>query len=930
MLCVTARVGGTAPDDARVRLWAGLSHAGERLIAASAALLLVMVAAVGLAMWNMRMVALDHARENVGALGIAIAEQTARSIQSVDLDLLAWRAQILALHIATPVEFSTALRSEALEQELRQQAQALPPASAFSIVDASGKLLNFSRRWPIPPIILSDRDYFVYFRDHDELKAFVSAPLRNRGDGHWTIYVVRRIDAPGGQFLGMVLGAIDLDYFRNFYRDLTSGEVMTVALLERNGQLLVSVPTSIPVGQRLPPQNSAWDRIVASGHAGDFESPGRLVAGERMISVHPLRDYPLVVDVSVSKGASLANWRRQAILVGLGTASAVLCMALLLGALMLQLRRLERSEASLAERNARLEAARQRMEAQAAALRASQADLAETSTTLRTTLDHINQGIVMENADGAIAVCNQRALEMLELPAELMASRPHFDALIAYQRAAGEFPDSRAIDRVREAHLNRTPILYERTRPNGRILEVQSIPMPDGATVRTYTDVTERRRSEDQIRHLAHHDSLTDLANRTLFKEHLEDGIARADATGQSLALLYLDLDGFKLINDTRGHGAGDALLVQVAARLITAVGSTETVARTGGDEFAILMPGDSGTRSPCALAYQIVERLHAPFAVEGVPCRINVSIGIAQYPDHAKAASDLLRNADIALYQAKAEGTGLYRVFDAGMDARQQRLYALEQDLRRALERDQFAVVYQPIIDTRSDRAVGCEALLRWHHPTLGLVSPVDFIPLAEKLGLIIPIGRWVLETACNEAACWPADTHIAVNLSPVQVNHERLVAEVRESLEQAGLAPHRLTLEVTEGVMLEDSATVLGTMRALRAIGVRFSLDDFGIGHSGLGYLRRFPFDGIKIDKLFVQDMVDQPEAAAIVSALLAVSTALNLDVIAEGVETEAQMNALRRRHCRHVQGYFTGRPMDAAEARARIMRDQPAVAS
>ena len=905
-----------------IGLWTGLSPVSKRLIAAGVAFLLAMVAAASIAVWNMRVVALEDARQNDAKLGLAIAEQTARSVQAVDLILLQLRAQITQRAIPSAAAFRTDLQIQAVQQQLSQLQHSLPQSDAFSIVDAQGQLVNFSRRWPVPHIDVSDRGYFQYLRNHDDLGATVTGAMRNRLTGDWTFYVVRRLDGPQGQFLGLVLGAVDLRYFQDFYQALTGHGDLGVALFDRSGCLVASIPRAAPIGMRLRLHNATWDRIVASGHAGFFETLGVLRPGERLISVNPLHDYPLVVDVAVSKSKALAHWRHQAILAAIGTACAVLCTALLLRALTLQLRRLERSETSLAERNTNLEAARRRMESQAEALGASERHLAEKSAVLTMTLNNINQGIFMVDASGRVAVWNARAMQLLDLPSELIESRPSLEAVVAYQHDSGEFVLEAVPPRAVEAHLSRMPIVYERTRPNGTILEVQSVPLPEAGTVFTFFDVTARRRNEDRIRHLAHHDPLTNLANRTLLQQRLAEGVAHAQAQATCFALLYLDLDGFKLINDMRGHGVGDALLVQVAERLLAATNAGETVARTGGDEFAIAVPVGEPGRSPTVLALDIIARLQTPFEIDGAPCRISASIGIAQYPDHAVEAGDLLRNADIALYTAKANGAGLYCVFDSGLDAQQQRLFLLEQDLRLASERGELSLVYQPIIDTQSGQPAGCEALLRWHHPRLGQIAPAEFIPLAEKMRLIASIGCWVLEQACAEAALWPETTHVAVNLSPVQMNHETLIADVRAILGRTGLAPDRLVLEVTEGLLLEESGTVLSTMQALRTLGVRFSLDDFGTGHSGLGYLRRFPFDIIKIDKLFVQDMVDQPDAEAIVGALLAVSTALNLDVVAEGVETEAQLAALRRRRCRNVQGFLVGRPVAASEIRPRMM--------
>jgi diguanylate cyclase (GGDEF)-like protein len=904
-----------------VRLWAGLSLAGKRLILVGTAFLLVMVAAVWIAVWNMRVASLAIARQDDAKLGAAIAEQTARSLQAIDLILQELRTQVHAEADPAADTLSASLQSRTTQQELSRLQHSLPQSNAFSIVDAQGQLVNISRRWPVPHTGFSDRDFFQHFRNRDDPNAFVSTVVRSRVTGHWTFYVARRLDGPHGQFLGLVVGAVNLSYFQAFYRSLSAGGDLGVALIDRNGRLVTGVLSNAPVGAPIRTSNLAWTRIVASNHAGFFETKGILRPGERLVSVNPVRGYPLVVDVGVSKAKSLSHWRQQAILAAIATGCAVLCMALLLRTLMLQLRRLERSEALLAERNAHLEAARRGMERQAEALRASEAHLAANSAVLTMTLDHINQGICMVDAGGRVAVWNTRALQLLDLPAELMEQRPSFDDVLSYQHETGEFAHEPVPQYVLEARLARIPFVYERMRPNGTILEIQSVPLPESGTVLTYSDVTARRRYEDRIRHLAHHDPLTNLSNRTVLQQRLAEGIARAQAQAACFALLYLDLDGFKLINDTHGHGVGDALLVQVAGRLLAATSERETVARTGGDEFAITVPVDGQGRSPDALARDIIAVIQEPFEIEGLPCRVSVSIGIAHYPDHATGAGDLLRNADIALYEAKAGGTGQYCVFDSALEERQQRLFALERDLRGALERDELSVLYQPILDTQSGQAAGCEALLRWRHPAHGQIPPAEFIPLAEKLRLIAPIGRWVLEQACAEAASWPGATHVSVNLSPVHVNHETLVADVRDILGRTGLGPGRLVLEVTEGLLLEENSTVLGTMRALRELGVRFSLDDFGTGHSGLGYLRRFPFDIIKIDKLFVQDMVHQPDAEAIIGALTAVSKALNLEIVAEGVETEAQLAALRRRGCRYVQGYWVGPPVPAAEIRPRM---------
>jgi diguanylate cyclase (GGDEF)-like protein len=462
---------------------------------------------------------------------------------------------------------------------------------------------------------------------------------------------------------------------------------------------------------------------------------------------------------------------------------------------------------------------------------------------------------------------------------------------------------------IGSATIMTRPQTYERMRPNGTILEIQTIPLPDGGMVRTFSDITGRRKSEEQVRFHAHHDGLTGLVNRMVFQETLWRAID--GASGEGLAIHYLDLDGFKLINDTHGHAVGDRLLVEVAARLRRAVRNGDTVARMGGDEFAIIQPLHGRPEAVEALARHILAVIGEPYVIDQLHCTVGLSIGVSLFPDHAADAERLLRHADLALYHAKTEGKGTFCVFHEAIDKRQQHAFMLEQALNQALPNGELFMEYQPIVDATTLEPTCFEALVRWRHPILGVIPPTDFIGLAERSGLIIALGRWVLETACREAARWPQDVNLSVNVSPVQFTRGNLPDQVLSALGASGLEPSRLILEVTEGVLLEETDGVLGAMSSLRETGVRFSLDDFGTAHSRLTYLRRFPFDVIKIDRSFVEDAVEQEGARAIVSAMLAIGRAFHLKVVAEGVERGSQLDLLRSMGCSLIQGYLTGRP-------------------
>jgi diguanylate cyclase (GGDEF)-like protein/PAS domain S-box-containing protein len=429
-------------------------------------------------------------------------------------------------------------------------------------------------------------------------------------------------------------------------------------------------------------------------------------------------------------------------------------------------------------------------------------------------------------------------------------------------------------------------------------------------------DIAERKRAEAQIARLAHYDPLTELPNRVLFQKHLSEALARRVRTGDHLAVHFIDLDRFKTVNDTLGHPLGDALLRVAAERLRGCVREGDTVARLGGDEFAVVQTGLKDMTGATRLASRIVEAMSAPFDLQGHHVVIGASVGVAAAPSDGEDADELLKKADMALYRAKADGRGAFHFFERAMDEQLQARRALELDLRRALQAGEFELFYQPLYNLGDERVTGCEALLRWRHPDRGMVSPADFIPLAEEIGLIVPLGEWVLRTACAEAAKWPDHVRLAVNLSPAQFRDRGLVRTVVSALAASGLPAQRLELEITESVLLQDNQANMQMLHDLKALGVRISMDDFGTGYSSLSYLRSFPFDKIKIDQTFVRDILEDSDAMAIIKAVLDLGASMGIVTTAEGVETLEQLNALRSQGCAEIQGYYISRPAPAAE--------------
>jgi diguanylate cyclase (GGDEF)-like protein/PAS domain S-box-containing protein len=434
-------------------------------------------------------------------------------------------------------------------------------------------------------------------------------------------------------------------------------------------------------------------------------------------------------------------------------------------------------------------------------------------------------------------------------------------------------------------------------------------------------DVTERKQSEERIVYLAHYDPLTDLPNRALFRERLEHSLKRV-REDEGLALLYLDLDHFKSVNDSLGHPIGDELLKAVAERLRGCLRDTDIVSRLGGDEFAIVQIPIANPQNVVDLANRIQEAIRAPYDIDGHQLVVDASIGIALAPNDGTNADQLLKNADLAMYESKAEGRGTFHFFETDIDARLKARRALEFDLREAIMADGFEIHYQPIVTLRDNRISGCECLLRWRHRERGWISPAEFIPIAEETGLIIPLGEWVLKAACVEAANWPEDIRVAVNISPVQFKNGSLVLTVINALAEARLPANRLELELTEAVLIRDDEAALAMLHQLRDLGVRIAMDDFGTGYSSLSYLRRFPFDKIKIDRSFINGITEDDSSQAIVQAVVNMARSRNITTTAEGVETEQQMELLRALDCSEMQGYLFSPARPAPEVMRLLM--------
>lgn len=1076
-----------------------------------------------------------RAQEN---LALVLAEQIDRGFQSIELVQTAVVERMQSLGIESAEELKRQMSGYDTHQRFKDRVSALPHINALVLTDAGGKLINFSRSWPIPSVTIPDQDPHEAFSSDPHLTSLVGNPFRSPATGNWVVPIARKFAGPNGEFLGVVTGVMELQYFEKLFQAIVNGPNSSIVLFRRDGTLLVRYPRQEAAIGRSFSQSQFLKTLAKSDH-GTGREIGVIDGQERLISSRSLAHYPVAVVVTTTVADALANWYSGVTAISIAALAIVFVIG---GVVLLSVWVVGKK---IRNQNAQRDAA----------------------------LDNMSQGLAMFNSAGRLVVCNDRYRQMYNFPPDLIRPGCPVLDLLKYRFAKGTFSsdpeeyvrglladvahgkmarhvveadDGRIVtvvnqpmanggwvgthedvtDKARAEMLNeqqklqldaalenmthglcmfdamqrlvvcnkRYAELYglheEQTKPgttlrailearisrraapaghegyirdrvdevtankpyqvtnrlsDGRYVLVIHRPMVGGGWVATHADVTEAKRQEEaltlahqellekqyaidqavivavtdvkgnithanekfcqisgyareellgnnhrilnsgthsesffrdmyrciangdvwrgevcnkakngslywvdttivpqlgldgksvaykairiditarklaeaKISHMADHDALTGIGNRSFLHTKLEEALARLRRRQETFAILMLDLDGFKHVNDTLGHAAGDELLKALAQRLNASLRETDILARLGGDEFAIIQGSDENQREAAiALAIRLLDIVAEPFDLDGRRVTVGTSIGIAFAPEDGSSAGELLQNADLALYRVKSEGRNNFRFFEAEMSQGASERLQLISDMRAALTRKEFELYYQPVFDAKTSQPCGVEALVRWRHPVNGLMSPDRFIPLAEETGLMEPLGEWILEQACTDAASWPEHIKVAVNLSAVQFRSGRLFEVILCALVESGLPPERLELEITETALMQNVESNSAVIQQLKNIGISIALDDFGTGYSSLSYLTTFPFDKIKIDKSFTQGLSNRAECAAIVASVLTLARGLDMTVTAEGVETKQQFELLRIAGVHQMQGYLFARPGPLAE--------------
>lgn len=799
----------------------------------------------------------------------AAAASVSQTIAGVDDALRFMRA----VYSADPKRFDLAAWTNRVNE-------AHPIALEFVILNRDG-LLTASSLGPVSAHKdLSGQTFFKAQLDGGQDRLFISDPMFGHDSGRWSVLFTRRLATADGWMTGVMAASMDSAWLTSLHQalDIEHGSLTLIGTEDGivRGVAVHGTDWKGPgVGESIvgTPLLPALARVTQSNLNARY--PGH--DARPIVAFQQMENYPLIVAVGLDSkevfSAYALHARQYEIF-----ASCLTAIILLMGALLLR-----NTYGLLASRQL-----------------------------LSDAVDAISQGIVMVDRRGRIPVINRRAHDLLQGSVPGTASDRRTGQMVA-----GDSLTSADIGQVR-----RCPPLCEHAKADGTVLEIRTHALQDGSVVRTYTDITERKKAEAAISYLAYHDPITGLANRRLLTDTLEQAIARM-LWGSRAAVLSVDLDRFKHVNDEHGHMFGDSVLCQVADRMRELIGDSDLAARFGGDEFCIFQVTVDQPAAAELLATKLLGRLLEPYKVAGQEARLSASVGIAICPTNGSSVDELLKNADTALRYAKEAGRNRYLTYRPAMDDVTAERRLLEADLRTALERGELSLLYEPIFDTASLRPVSLEALVRWNHPVRGCVAPGVFIPIAERLGLIGAITEWVVETACSKAVHWPGSMRVAVNLSPTLMLERDVLARTMATLAKTGLPSDRFGVEITEGVLIENRDRALSTLAALRRSGVQVSLDDFGTGYSSLSYLRQFPLDNLKIDKSFVEALRDDVSSKPIVKAILTLGQSLNLTVIAEGVETDAQFRWLRAAGCPQVQGHLLARPISSDEIDEFLMR-------
>jgi len=848
--------------------------------------LLIAAIAVGTALMvgNFRERALkasERESENTVLLLARHYDQQFEEFEIVQRELVAY---IGSTGIVSTEAFKRQMSSQDMREILKSKSNGSPDVAGVNIFDSDGMLIN-SSSWPRPAVSIADRAYFQAAKlEPVSAQASIELVRSRLAGGGWTAVISRTVTAPSGEFLGLVTRGIPISSFEKFFASLALGNDGAITMFHRDGTLLTRYPHFDElIGRNF--SKGAFFEVLANADHGNVRKQGVMDGRDRVGSVRQLSNFPIVVVATTSVSAALADWRAQTrLLIGVDGLS-VLVIA---GMMFLIIRQLS--------------------------LQHHRLDMA---------VNNMTQSLLMFDSSHRLIVCNQRYMEMFRLSPEIVKPGCTFRDLIAHRKANGSFSgdiDEYCLSVMRNVALGKMTLrVFDN--PDGRSVQIMNQPLADGGWVATLEDITERKRSDERISHLAHYDALTDLPNRVLFQEQLKGALARIEY-GEQVALLCIDIDEFKNVNDTLGHPIGDELLKSVAASLRRCLDETYIIARLGGDEFAVVQTAAKGSEDLPTLVARIYQSIRGPHECLGHLVTTDASIGIAVASQDNMNLEQLLTNADLAMYSAKAAGRRTHRFFEPEMDLRMKARHALEIDLRQAIIEGGFEVYYQPIVDLQSNQVSGCEALLRWHHPQQGMISPADFIPVAEETGLINQLGEWVLTTACMEAVTWPDNIKLAVNVSPVQFRSDTLALKIVAALAASGLSANRLELEITEAVLIRDDVAALAVLHQLRALGVRIALDDFGTGYSSLSYLQRFPFDKIKIDRCFIKDIAEPSGAPCIVRAVVSIAETRHITTTAEGVETEQQREILRALGCTQMQGYLFSSAKPAIEIRRLLL--------